>query len=381
MAGPTQLFTYSGNSSALTRQHWDTVAHVQTGEKLFFKKRGLIGEDKGGEMDLLNPFTNSPVVHKHDLERGAGDRIHMGQSRELTGDGVTGTTALEDSEEAMTFYNFSVPIEHQRHGTSWYTPMSQQRTVFDLKPLAIGKLSTWMAQKMDQAFFQALYWGYPTWLSTLLSVSQTIHPNVKYAGGAATWNDVGPAHVLVPNTMEALAVYGEENYIAPVMVDGSPHYIYLAHPRQLYTLRTSTMWQSAMADARERGKTNPLFTYADAVWANIIIMSHTYVQNPRTNEYTQGGERTNIRMGILLGANALYFATGNTAGIGKRTRVNAPAAVYLAERSSTDFETKPGYAMGAVYGARRADWTSDDGNSTVDNQSSALVVSYAPAVS
>jgi hypothetical protein len=64
----------------------------------------------------------------------------------------------------------------------------------------------------------------------------------------------------------------------PVKIDGKDYYVLIVHPDCMYDLKTLSAWQQAMREAEVRGKENPLFTNASAVWNGVIELSITINQ-------------------------------------------------------------------------------------------------------
>ena len=113
--------------SALSRTQWSDILHEQVQDKLYFESRGFIGPDEGDEGHTDKPKGYYPIVQKTELGKNEGDKIVMGLRRKLSGAGVTGATALVDSEEQMLFYDFAVYLELFRNGTGWQSKMSHSQ--------------------------------------------------------------------------------------------------------------------------------------------------------------------------------------------------------------------------------------------------------------
>jgi N4-gp56 family major capsid protein len=64
--------------------------------------------------------------------------------------------------------------------------------------------------------------------------------------------------------------------IDPVEYKGKTYYILLVHPWTLADLRDNATFAQALRDAWWRGEDNPLFSAADLVWDNVIVISHKY---------------------------------------------------------------------------------------------------------
>jgi N4-gp56 family major capsid protein len=117
---------------------------------------------------------------------------------------------------------------------------------------------------------------------------------------------------ITPNFISALRVWAKTGgaaatyRIRPVKIEGAEFYILLVNPAVMYDLRTDSTFQTAQKDAQDRGKDNPLFRGATAIWDNVVIH-----ETERIPLFTDGGGASVAgAFGALMGAQALCWAWG-----------------------------------------------------------------------
>ncbi len=373
MAAPREYLEGGSNTfSALTRRAWSDLLHKQVQDKLYFHRKGFIGPDQGEEDALDSPVAWYPILQKTELGKDGGDRITMPLLRQLVAPATTGNTTLKDQtadastagEEAMDWWTFDTYIELIRHATGWVHKMSAQRNKFHTKEQAASLLADWLAQQMDDSIFNSFYNRYSAHIITEISgASTTTHPNFIYGGDADSEDAVDAADVLNAAVLERIAVYVEENNFNPIRLSGGEEgFVLIVHPRQLHTLRADQRWIDANQHAGHRDMDNPIFSGSEGMWAGIYIHSTNKVASPGAGVV----ENTAKRRAVLMGAHSIARA------IGQRPQI--------IKRDDTDYGRINNWAIDVIFGDSRADWTSDDGNSTVSNQSSAIVTTYAPDV-
>lgn len=87
---------------------------------------------------------------------------------------------------------------------------------------------------------------------------------------------------------------------------GRKLYGLLVNPAALFDLRTDATFQQAMREAMDRGKDNPLFKNAAAIWDDVIVY-----ESERVPLFTNGGAGAEVGChGVLMGAQAGVWAWG-----------------------------------------------------------------------
>ena len=86
----------------------------------------------GMQKSFFNKFTgNSPeniIQIKTELQKDAGDTIHIPLLMPLTGAGISGDNTLEGNEEQLIYRDFSVTIDQIRNGVRIKGRMEEKRT-------------------------------------------------------------------------------------------------------------------------------------------------------------------------------------------------------------------------------------------------------------
>ena len=90
---------------------------------------------------------NSVIQMVEDLTKKAGDRIHVQLVGRLKGAGVSGNTALEGNEEALSNYAHAVNVTTRRNGVV-VTDEEQQKSNIDFRNAARMQLMTWSMEQI-----------------------------------------------------------------------------------------------------------------------------------------------------------------------------------------------------------------------------------------
>jgi len=289
--------TTFSTSNALTKKLWE--------EKLF--------RDIEIESYFVSKFMSEdgtkPVQVQTNLEKSQGDQVTFGIVPNMTGDGVVSGQVLEGNEEGLNSYDYSILLEQYRHGTRIKGKMDVQRAMFSIPDVSRAKLKIWGAAKIDKLLVAALL-ASPTKILYRDGVAGA--PSGTSSSATAKAALTAANSKLTPNFISAIKTWattggaGQTWKIAPVMVEGEEHYILLVPNACMYDLRIDSTFQTAMKDAQDRGKNNPLFRNATAVWDNVII--HETERMPLFTD--GGGASVTGGFGALMGAQALVWAWG-----------------------------------------------------------------------
>lgn len=364
----THVHTPTGetNYAALTVQMWDKIVHAETQNQIFFQREGLIAEDKDELKNLIKPPSFAPIMKKTQLGKGHGDTIHMGLAKALSvssSAGKTGVNTLKDNEQSLTLYDMAVYIDLWRQGIKITGTMAEQRRPFakSLSGVAVSVLRAWMTQTIDFDMFYALYNGFSVHVvAEYTNVSAVTHPNIKYAGDASSDAGLDSADLFNTTVIERMSAWARANNIQPITSDGFEGYVIVVHPYQTKTLREDSIWREAQQNANIRGSKNPIFNGPATLgkYADIVVKESNRIEAVGTT-----GDNAKKRKALLLGGHAMAYAIGREA--------------WLAPREDKDYGIIDGWAVNTIWGNARADWVSDDGNSTKLNQSSAEIHTWA----
>lgn len=284
-------------SNALTKKLWEERLFRDVEIESYFVSR------------FMSETDNNLVQVQTDLTKSQGDQVTFGIVPNLAGDGVTSGQILEGNEEGLTSYDYSIVLEQYRHGTRTKGKLDVQRAMFSIPDVSRAKLKIWGAEKIDKLLVAALL-ASPTKILYRDGVAGAPSGTATAATAKAALTAANSK--ITPNFISALRVWAKtggsaQTYrIRPVKMEGQEWYVLLVHPAVMYDLRIDSTFQQAMKDAQERGKDNPLFRGATAVWDNVVIH-----ETERISLFTDGGGASVTgAFGALMGAQALCWAWG-----------------------------------------------------------------------
>lgn len=299
----------TGSAEAVKR--WSRDAWVELPKLIYWNKfmgRGL----------------NNIIQVKDDLEGQPGDRITYSFVRKLAGAGVAGDGDLETSEEAIATYSDSVLIDQKRNAVRLKGRMSERRTAYNQRMIAKELLTTWLAETIDADIFAAI----------------DLSPSTSVYGGSATSTatlNVGDYLTTALITKAKTKAKKAAPKLWPVKIGSKEYYVLIMHPDQESDLKTfDAAWIQAQREAQTRGDDNPLFEGSVGIWDGVICHVHEDISTSTTY-----GAGTN-----LPGANAQFVARQAAAyAWGERPRW---------VEKEFDYGNKIGFAIGAIYGVKKA---------------------------
>lgn len=262
----------------------------------------------------------SPIVVHRDLSGEGGAKIKMPLVKALIGDGLKGSSnvTLEDNLEDLAASNFEIELEEYLHGVTADNPLGRQRAYFSVTEACANALVAWGIEKIDNLCFDAM---------------QGSSTNLLYAGSATstatlTANDKITIDLLRKAKVQAKSGFkgtgsGRTNQkfkIKPYKFQGKDYYFVVLSPDVMYDLQKDSEFQDAMKYAAERGKSNPLFTGADAITVDgLVIFSHarSFITDPAGTGQSDWGSGSNVPGAkvTLFGENALAIALAKAPNI------------------------------------------------------------------
>jgi len=364
----------------LSRRAWSDILHKKVQDKLVLKQMGFIGPDQGDEDGIEDVNAYYPIIQKTELGKEGGDRITLPMLNQLTGAGISGNNELKTNEEQMDFQSFDVYIEMLRNATGYTYKMSKNRNKFHAKDKITDLLADWMAQKMDDSFFDAIYRGASAHvIANYSAISAVAHPNlfvqdgsnffaygVDNGGTTMNYQSLTSSDGFSTATLEAMATWAEDNNINPCRMDnGEEGLIAIIHPYQLQQLRQDSDWVAANREAHVRGEQNPIFTRAEGRYAGVYVHCTRKIESvtTETDNATAVPNGSNVRLAVCLGAHSVARALGQKPEVVKR--------------DDTDYGQIEAYGIDSIWGDARADWVADDGVGAKTNQSSSVWGTYS----
>lgn len=346
-------------NSPETVKLWSKKLHVEALKKTYVKK--FLGKS---DSSLLQEVT--------DLKKSAGDRVRVQLNQLLTGEGVQGDSILKGNEESLTFYTDDVLIDQIRHAADAGGRMTQQRTLHDLRSVCMDRLSDWVAQRYDRAFFNQL----AGFTGSAVSEHGEAYDGTKsiYTGNNAAlapssnrhfWSEAGTSadedldssgDNMSLSLIDDLVVEAKtaSPMIKPIRIDGGDYYVMFLHPYQVRDLRqdasTAGNWFDIQRAAMEGGKVddNPIFTGALGVYNGVILHESTRV--PQGVNSSSGAPISTVRRSIFAGAQAACIAFGRGDGFGS----------YNWAEELDDYGNQLGVAAGSIYGLKKTRYNSED---------------------
>lgn len=351
-------------NSPETVKLWSKKLHVEALKKTYIKK-------------FLGKSDSSLVQEVTDLKKSAGDRVRMQLNQLLTGEGVQGDAILKGNEESLTFYTDDLQIDQIRHAADAGGRMTQQRTLHDLRTVCMDRLSDWVAQRYDRAFFLQLA-GYTGGEVTEHGEKYDGTKSI-YTGNNATlapssnrqfWSEAGASgdedldssgDNMSLSLIDDLVVEAKvaSPMIKPIRINGGDHYVLFLHPYQVRDLRqdasTAGNWFDIQKAALQGGQVsdNPIFTGALGVYNGVILHESTRV--PQGVNSSTGAAISTVRRSIFAGAQAAGMAFGRGDGFGS----------YNWAEELDDYGNQLGVAAGSIYGLKKTRYNGEDFGSMV----------------
>jgi N4-gp56 family major capsid protein len=277
---------------ALRVEHWSAYFFQYARYKSYFGK--FIGKNVPAEGVDLSTDPNNVCQIRMDLSKKKGDKITFPMMAPLRGEGVEGDSTMEDKEEAMTFYDWSVELKQVRNAVRSQGKLSDKRVIFDAKMKAKDALGEWGGHKVDNYCLAALS-GLPSGNNIARNTPST---NRIWNGGQTTADvlekvtdivniDSSSANLFGPRVIEAVKRKAQmtEPKIRPIRYNGKDYYVMLIHPYQAKALKASTDWKSGHLYGDVRGEKNALFVGSLGTWDGVIIHDWEKIET----RYGEGG--------------------------------------------------------------------------------------------
>ena len=317
-------------NNALTKKAWQEKLFRDMPKSSYFGQR-FMGSD-----------SNSLIHVTNKVEKDQGDKVTFGIRMRLTGSGQTGEGTLEGNEEDLTTYDYSVSLEQYRHAVRYKNKLSAKRVMFDISAEAQQAIKDWGAEKIDQLCFDAILES-PSKIFYKTSAGVLSTAVAATAAGALSAAD----SKITPAMISALRVWAltggnySQTPVRPIKVDGGEYLVLLVHPDVMYDLKQNSVFNSAREQAQNRGKDNPLFKNAVAIWDDVVI--HENLKVPLATD--GGGAAVPYAKCALMGAQALCWAWGAKPEVIKK---------------DFDYENEVGYSFGFIAKAGKPQFNSKD---------------------
>lgn len=273
------------NSSSIPEIWQKTVQHVAD-------RMSIISRLKGSES------SDAPVLEKEDLTKQAGDTIRYVIYNRLLGKGVTGETALQNSEEKLTNAADVVTVALFRHATA-FNKFAAKVVLGDLEAIAARNIGEWLGRFLDDNFTD--------------QVLNQDTPTILYGGDATARANLGPGDICSASFFKRLHMAAQRRGVQPWQTSGKarmpfPVYGALVNEIDYYNLVVSDDFEQDVRLAAERGKSNPALDGNMDMYNGVVIYRWSSV-NPG-----DGMVGSYLRPEARLAANINSSTTTITAG-------------------------------------------------------------------
>lgn len=250
---------------------------------------------------FLGKGPNSMIQHITELTKGAkGARAVLTLLADLRGDGVVGDYDLENNEEALSSFDTVIQIDQLRHANRLAGKMADQKSIVNFRNASKDALGYWAADRIDQlAFLSQASVGYAfntngsrrpvkatgQNLADLEFAPSNPAPTANRcfrltANGIASGTGFDAVDgTLVPLSYKALVrlkAAAKDSYIRPIKGGkGGELYHVFVTPQGMADLRLDPDFLANIRNAGVRGDSNPLFSGADSVLVDGLVV-HEY---------------------------------------------------------------------------------------------------------
>lgn len=404
--------TVISTSHALTRKVYSVAAFAAAQRAPSFTKN-LIGEapqQSDAERKLKGQTSSDfPIVRVTDLSRSAGDKISVDMYHTIGGKPVMGDKKLSGNMSDLSFASMDIAISQVRKGVDPGGRMTQQRTVHNLRTIALANLTGWWARFQDQMSLVHMGGarGFQTgsdWIVPLesdadfneIAVNTVLPPSYNrafYANNATAPNNIDSSDLLKLDDLDRIRAAIDEMAYPPQPIrlpndpaaDDEPLYLLMVTPRQWYQILKNTdtqNWRTFLANAYERGRftNHPLFSGTTGMWAGFVIKkmrrsirfpSGSSVRVYASDHTTINTVTTSVDVdrALLVGAQAMAIVYGK----------NQKSDYYMSwHEETTDHENTTEFSIAAMNGFSKLKFTDVDGVPT--DHGVITIDSYAPSV-
>lgn len=349
-----------------------------------------------------------PIVRVTDLSKSAGDTVSVDMYHIIGGKPVMGDKKLAGRMSELQFSSMDVKINQMRKGVDPGGRMTQQRTLHNLRSIAMANITGWWGRFQDQAslvhmagargFQLGSDWVVPPesdveFAEIMVNTVLPPSPNRRFFANDATGvANIDTADILKLNDIDRIRTAIDEMPFPPQPIklegdpaaDEEPLYCLLVSARQWYQILKSTdtqNWRTFLANAYERGKftNHPLFMGTTGMWNGIVIKKIRrcirFTAGTSVREYAADGVTINNNTAavdtdraLLMGAQGLALVYGK----------NMKSDYYMSwNEEETDHSNTVEISLAAMKGMSKLKFTDFDGVPT--DHGIITIDSYSPA--
>lgn len=297
--------------------------------KLWSKEVAEAERDTSDIAKLIGKDDDSIIQEKTDTSKGPGDKVTFALRARLSGKGFTEGQKAQGNAEGLTFYSDSVLINElgQTVGVrNKGATIDAQRVPFNLREQGKNGLTQWWKDRKSVSVFNHAC-GY-TPANTESATSGLVYCGMNtvtaptsgrhiWAGSATNDEGLGSSDTFVVSLIDRAKEVAStgNNMVRPTMVGGQPKYVMYLDPAQVTSLRTSATsggWQDITKYAYSglNPKDHPIYNGALGEWNGVILRSSQDITQGVNS--ASGAAITTVRRAVLMGAQALVCAYGNS---------------------------------------------------------------------
>jgi len=223
----------------------------------------------------MNDDTSIIKVVKKTCELGSIVGIEL--EDDLVGAGASGNVTLDASSEELKTIRQFIHIDRFQHTVPSTESIVNQRKADNFKNRAKRKLKDWTTKKDDKIKFSSLS-------ADCTNIVCSGHHDTQDCSNITTSDVLSTADVEELKRRAELGVDGNGGLVPPIMPVSTnrdenagfyqdlPIYVLLVGTNSARNIKHDPNWEEARRDARERGKTNPIFTGALGFWDGVLLL-------------------------------------------------------------------------------------------------------------
>ena len=343
-------------------------------------------------MSFVNQFagsgSNAMIQRVTELTKSdKGTKAVITLLADMTGDGVTGDSALEGNEEALRAYDITIELDQLRFANRIAGRLADQKSVVNFRETSRDALAYAMADRMDQLAFLTLAGVAYTHktsggLRPVLASGQNLS-NLEFASDVSaptaarhrrvSGNDIvagdttaiTSADLLKYRHIVELKAYAKDNYIRGVRGAGNDEVFHLfVTPQQMAALKLDSDFLANVRNAGIRGPSNQLFAGSSSLMVD-GVMVHEFRHVFNTAGATTGTSVNAGAAGYKWGANADVVG-GRALFCGAQALAMADIGLPEIVEDTFDYQNQSGISIGKIFGLRKPKYNSDYNGSVQD---------------
>lgn len=312
-------FTPFGQQMPEQKKLWVKESIRAFRSQFFFQK--FTGESENSIVQVVNELKPTEK----------GDRAFISLVNDLQGSGIVGDNDIDGRYEALESGYVEIKTDQLRNGVKSKGRVDDQRSVLNFRKEGRDKLAYWRANIIEEMTIltaSGISYAYKTDGALRGTNGQDALTDLDFAAdvSAPTANrwfafngtslvagdttTVTTAYVPKYGMLVDLAAEARTRGIKPLRAGGKEYYAYLCHPKTLARLKKDADFRDVLVNAGVRGDGNPLFTGADAITVDGLLI-HTNNRVFNTSGTATKWGASNLVEGtrsLLMGCQALAYA-------------------------------------------------------------------------